>query len=124
MATPVRPLVLPDTFCGSSESNWTNWKCHFDNVASVNAWSEEDKLKWLKVQLTGRAQTAFQHLSEANRASYVLATTAQKERFEPRTRKHTYKATRRKRKGESWADFADDLKSILDKAYPDLEESN
>ena len=51
MATPVRPLVLPDTFCGSSESNWTDWKCHFDNVASINAWSEEDKLKWLKVRL-------------------------------------------------------------------------
>ena len=94
-------------------------------MASVNAWSEEDKLMCLKVRQSGHAQTTFQHLSDANRASYVLATTALKERFEPMTRKHRYQAelhTRRKRKGESWADFADDLKSIIDKAYPDLEE--
>ena len=100
---PVRPLMLPDTFCGSSESNWTDWKCHFDNVAYVNAWSEEDKLKWLKIRLTGRTKTAFQHLSEANRVSYVLATTALKEWFEQTTRKHGYQAelhTRRKRTGQ------------------------
>lgn len=120
-----RPLVLPDTFCGSSESSWNDWKCHFDNVAVVNTWSEEDQLKWLKVRLTGRAQTAFQHLSAENRATYALATAALKERFEPATRKHRYQAelqTRKKRRGESWADFAEDLKSLADKAYPDLEE--
>lgn len=125
MATPARPLVLPDTFCGSGESNWTEWKFHFDNVAAVNGWGAEDQLKWLKVRLTGRAQTAFQHLSVENQATFALATAALKERFEPATRKHRYQAelqVRKKRKGESWADFAEDLKSIADKAYPDLEE--
>lgn len=29
---------------------------------------------------------------------------------------------RQKQKGESWADFADDLKSLADKAYPKLQE--
>ena len=114
MATPARPLVLPDTFSGGDGSTWSEWKFHFENVATVNAWSEEDKLKWLKVRLTGRAQTAFQRLSTENKASYPRAVTALKERFEPATRKHRFQAelqSRRKQKGESWADFADDLKS-------------
>ena len=122
MAT-TRPFVLPDTFNGSGDSNWTEWKFHFDNVAS--GWDEANQLKWLKVRLTCRAQTAFQHLSAENQATFALATAALKERFEPATRKHRYQAelqARKKRKGESWADFADDLKSIADKAYPDLEE--
>ena len=28
-----------------------------------------------------------------------------------------------KQKSESWADFADDLKSLVDKVYPELEEA-
>ncbi len=36
MATPARPLVLPDPFNGSGESSWTEWKCHFDNITAVN----------------------------------------------------------------------------------------
>ncbi len=77
------------------------------------------------MRLTGRAQTAFQHLSATNQATFALAIAALKERFEPVTRKHRYQAelqARKKRKGESWADFAEDLKSTADKAYPDLEE--
>jgi hypothetical protein len=37
--------VLPDTFNGNGEFDWNEWKCHFDNVAAVNAWSAEYKLK-------------------------------------------------------------------------------
>ena len=45
------------------------------------------------------------------------------ERFEPSCRKERYQAqfqTRNKKKEESWADFAD---SLVDKAYPDLEDN-
>ena len=48
-----------------------------------------------------------------------------KARFEPASRKHRYLAelqTRAKQPGESWADFADDLKQLADKAYPDLDD--
>ena len=44
--------------------------------------------------------------------------------FEPTTRKPRYQAelqTRRKKKVESWADFADDLRRVADKTYPELE---
>ena len=94
-------------------------------MAAVNSWDVADSLKWLKVRLTGRAQIVFQRLTEENRSDFDRATAALKERFEPATRKYRFQAelqSRKKRKGESWADFADDLKSLADEAYPDLEE--
>ena len=102
------------------------WSYHFDNVAAVNGWNDDDKLKWLKVRLTGRAQTAFQRLPEATRADIKLSTKALnlKERFEPSSRKTRYQAelqTRRKKSTESWADLAEDLQLLADKAYPEME---
>ena len=119
MAT--KPLVLPEPFKG--DGSWQQWRYHFDNVAVVNNWSDEDKLKWLKVRLIGRAQTAFQRLSAANQASFDLTTKALKERFELSSQKSCYQAelrTRSKKSAETWADLAEDLRLIADKAYPDL----
>ena len=120
-----RPLVLPDTFDGAGETRWEEWIIDFGNVATVNGWSDGDQLRWLKVRLVGRAQTAFQRLSEENQDDFKKAKGALKERFAPASRRHRYQAelqVRKKRKGESWADFADELKSLADKAYPDLQE--
>ena len=117
-----RPLVLPEPFSG--EGSWEQWQYHFLNVAAVNTWDDASKLLWLKVRLTGKAQVAFQRLPEATRGSFDAATKALKERFEPTTRRTRYQAelhTRRKKKSENWADLADDLRSLADKAYPDLE---
>ena len=117
-----RPLVLPEKFSGDGE--WTQWICHFENVAAVNSWNDDSKLLWLKVRLTERAQLAFQHLSTDTQASYLEAKAALKERFEPESRKDRYKAefqTRRKKRSEGWADYGEDLKVLADKAYPHLE---
>ena len=122
MAT--RPLVLPETYSG--ETSWEDWAFHFENVAAVNEWTAEQKMQWLKVRLTGRAQRAFQHLAETSRGSYAEAVKALRERFEPKSRQSRYEAefqTRRKRKSEGWADFAQDLKLLADKAFPDLQEA-
>ena len=53
-----RPLVLLEPFSG--EGSLESWLYHFESVAEVNDWDDGKKLKWLKVQLTGKAQTAFQ----------------------------------------------------------------
>ena len=120
-----RPVLLPDTFDGTNNASWEEWLCHFNNVAAVNLWEDEEKIKWLKVRLTGKAQTAFQRLPVESQRTFEFATQALKERFEPTCRKHRYQAelqTRRKLKGENWADFADDLKFLTDKSYPELED--
>lgn len=118
-----RPLVLPETYSGEGE--FSEWIVHFENVAAVNGWSEEAKLVWLKVRLTGRAQTAYQHLPRDARTSYEESKKALTNRFEPASRKARYQAefhSRRKRRSEAWADYAEDLRTLCDKAFPDLQE--
>ena len=66
---PVRPLVLPESFTG--DTDYCDLIDHFENVAVVNGWDEAAKLQWLKVRLTGRAQTALKRQPEATRNSYA-----------------------------------------------------
>ena len=82
------------------------------------------KLKWLRVRLTGWVQKALHRLPEEARASYRALTKALQERFEPKSRMTRYQAefeTRRKKPSEGWADFAEDLRSFADKTFPDLQ---
>ena len=51
-----RPLILPETFDGTG--SWSEWCYHFENVAAVNGWDGAQKLQWLRVRVTGRAQKA------------------------------------------------------------------
>ena len=122
-STAARPLVLPEPFDGTG--SWTDWWFHFENVATVNGWDDTQRLQWLRVRLTGRAQKALHRLPELVASSYGATRDALKARFEPESRHTWYQAefqAQRKKGGEGWADFADDLRSLTDKAYPDLQE--
>ncbi len=116
-----RPVITPDSFSG--EGSWDDWIDHFESVAAVNEWDDSKKLLWLRVRLTGRAQTAFKQLSTETRASYATCKQGLRERFEPESKKELYLAefqSRRKRKDEEWPAFAEDLRVLATKAYPDL----
>ena len=118
---PARPLVLLEPFNGKTD--YCIWIDHFENVAAVNAWDENAKLQWRKVRLTGQAQTALKRLPEATRRSYEDTLAALKKRFEPESKRKLYAAefqTRRKGKMETWADFAEDLRWLADRAHSDL----
>ena len=67
-ARSTKPVVLPETFDGIK--SWDDWYFHFENVAAVNGWSDEQKLKWLRVRLTGKAQKALLRIPEASRTTY------------------------------------------------------
>ena len=117
-----RPLVLLETF--SREGEWSQWICHFENIAAVNEWDDDKKLLWLKARLTARAQLVLQHLPEEVRGNYARLKRAMKERFEPESRKGRYQAefqARRKKPQEGWANFAQDLQVLVDKAFPHLQ---
>ena len=76
--------------------------------------------------MIGKAQAVFQWLPEAGRDTFEHAVTSLKERFEPSSKRDLYLAefsTRRRRPTESWTDFAEDLRSLASKAYPDLSNS-
>ena len=118
-----RPLVLPEPFDGTV--NWDEWSFHFENVAAVNGWDDAQKLQWLRVRVTGREQKALQRLQGPAIATYEATRDSLKARFDPESRRTRYQAefqTRRKKASEGWADFADELRSLADKAYPDLGE--
>ena len=119
MAT--KPIVMPDSYSG--EKSWDEWIIHFNNCAQVNGWDDAAKLMFLKVRLTGQAQSVFQRLPEATKGSITNATKAVSERFEPTSKRELYLtqlSTKRKQPTESWANFAEDLRKIAIKAYPSL----
>ena len=93
-----KPIVLPEPFSG--ETLWEDWKLHFEDLVIVNEWTAAQKLRCLRVRLTGRAQRAFHRFSPESQASYAAATAALQQRFEPKSRMTYYQAefeTRKKK---------------------------
>lgn len=124
MKMAARPAVLPETFSG--EGSFVDWLDHFETVAEVNEWGSAAKALWLRVRLVGRAQNAIKTLSEEEKADYTKAKDKLMERFEPGSKCALYEAefqSRRKRPGEDWPSFGEDLKSLAIKAFPDLNEA-
>ena len=78
-----KPLLLPEPFDGET-TGWSEWMDHFESVAAVNKWvSGEDRLKWLRVRLTGKAQTAFRRLPDDVKADNGTCVEALQRRFNP-----------------------------------------
>jgi len=46
--------IYLDLFCG--EGSFSQCIQHFESIAVINVWDDEEKLKWLHVQLHGKAQ--------------------------------------------------------------------
>ena len=119
-----RPVAIPEVFTGEGGQTWSDWRDHFDSMAEVNGWSAADKKKWVRARLTGRAATAMRRLSEDDKASFDTICAAMNKRFKPECRKEVFMAefqTKKKRRNEDWASFAEDLKILAEKAYPTLQ---
>ena len=122
-SAPQRPLITPEPFSGTG--TFSEWIEHFEAVAAINKWDDAAKLLWLRVRLVGGAQTAYGRLPADAKTSYAELKKALKGRFEPEALKERHLAqfqARKKAKTEGWAEFADAVKLLCDKAYPDLEE--
>ena len=89
-AGATRPLVLPELYDGTG--NWREWSFHFDNVAAVNNWDDTQKLQWLRVRVTGRAQKALHRLQGSTAMTYEATRDAMKARFDPESRRTRYQA--------------------------------
>ena len=122
-----RPVLLPEPFSGESGiSRWDDWIEHFEDCAAVNKWdSDEEKLKWIRVRLTGKAHTAYRRLAQDARTKYGECKDALRRRFHPDSSRDLHMAelqVRKRQNDEDWASFGDALRVLADKAYPDLEE--
>ena len=78
--------------CFSREESWGDWLDHFNNVAAVNGWEAEQKHLWLKVRMTGRAQTAFKKVPNNAKESFDATVRALGERFKPQSKCEMYVA--------------------------------
>ena len=93
--------VLPEIY--TREKSWDEWIDHFDSVTTVCEWDDQAKLKWLWVQLAGRARTVFRRLPEVTCNNFQEAIEALQKRFEPESKEELYMAelqTRMKRRNE------------------------
>ena len=118
-----RPVIVPEYFTG--EGSFEDWIDQFESIAEINHWNDGQKLMWLKVRLTGRALMAYKKFSITARGSFKNAIKALQERFEPESRKDLYRAefqTRCKEETEGWPEFGEDLRVLVDRAYPSLED--
>ena len=117
-------LTTPDFFNG--ENSWDNWISHFDGVSKVNKWNDQAKLLWLEVRVDGKARKAWSHLSNQEKENCNSAVMALRRRFEPKSKRDLYTAefqTHGRKLNESWGDVADKLLSLVDKAFPDLDDT-
>ena len=118
-------VLLPEPYSGELGS-WDDWIDHFECIVEVNKWAtREEKLKWLRVRLTGKALTALRKLPESAHCNYAECKTALKKRFDPDSKRELHVAelhTRTRGKTEDWASFGDALRVLADKAYPHFEE--
>jgi len=124
VARTSKPVITPDAFDG--DIGWDEWISHFNSVARVNEWNDQTKLLWLEVRLVGKARKAWNRLTTEERNDYNSALIALRRRFEPESRRDLYAAefqTRGRKPNESWGELADNLRSLADKAFPDLDEA-
>ena len=113
-----RPLVIPEIF--DITSSWSDWSFHFENVAAVNGCAKATVVT--NASDRARAESATPPHGASFRfvrgyAGCLMRT------FRAESRYTSYQAefqARRKRAGEGWADFADDLRDLADKAHPTL----
>ena len=118
--------IIPDAYDG--ETAWDEWFAHFDCVARINGWDDKTRLLWLQVRMTGKAQRAWQRLARDDghtELCYQNVVSFLRERFEPSSNRDLYAAkfrTMKRDEGESWAEFADNLRMTADRAFPELDD--
>ena len=115
--------VLPEKFDGSG--NFDDWVSNFDCISAINGWNEREMALWLRAHVTGKAHVAYKCFSHEIQENFTQIKAALRERFEPSSKQAYYRIEferREKQDAEDWADFGDDLLSLANRAFPDLQE--
>lgn len=113
-----RLLITPEAYSG--EGPFDAWTDHFKKVSTLNKWDDKEQVQW---PLVGYAQLTVKHLSLEDKPSCKLAKEALTKQFEPECKCGYYAAEFRaclKQSSEDWATYGEDLKALVEKAFPDL----
>ena len=53
---PSKKKIYPDNFDGSNKTEWSDYIVHFEQVASLNQWTDAQKAQIISIHLRGKAQ--------------------------------------------------------------------
>ena len=117
-----RPKCMPRRFDGTD--SWEEYLIHFNTVAGLNGWTQEDRAHFLVASLDGEARgsltTMYQQGTLGNLGA-ILNTLAQD--FGNQSRAPVYRAElkcRRRKEGETIADLARSIRKLASLAYPEV----
>lgn len=119
---PNRKPKEPDQYNGTSVE-WQDYICHFDQVASWNQWSPEERAAQLVMSLRGVAQRALSELPSETLSSYESLKLALMLRFSPPERETSYRCEFRNRRrfpGETVTEYGFALKRLGGRAFPTI----
>ena len=107
-------MIIPEVYSG--EQPWEDWIDQFESIAAIVS---------LKVRLTESVLLAFKKFSVTTKASYKKVMVTMQEHFEPQSKQDLYLAEFQvhcKKHIEMWADYGEDLRILVNKAYPTLDD--
>ena len=108
-------MIIPEVYSG--EQPWEDWIDQFESIATIVS---------LKVRLTESALLAFKKFSVTTKASCKKVMVTMQEHFEPQSKQDLYLAEFQvhcKKHIETWADYGKDLRILVNKAYPTLDDN-
>ncbi|CAC5418452.1 unnamed protein product [Mytilus coruscus] len=109
----------PATYDGIS--SWIDYKSHFDMVALVNNWTENQKGLYVAVSLRGQAQAVLGDLPTDVRSNFVTLVNALEERFALTSQTELYRVQFRERKqkaSETLPEMGQAVRRLSNLAYP------
>ena len=115
----IKPIALPDAFTGTRSECWEDWVQDFELYASINEWSNTQRLKFLPICLKGAARKSFNDLSKKNDFQKVMLEL--RKRFAPECYAEVHKIkfrNRRRVRNENLFELALDLRKLAKQAYP------
>ena len=121
-ARPNRKLKEPDLFDGN-KVEWTDYICHFEQVAIWNQWSETEKAAQLAMSLRGMAQRVLSELTPDALSNYETLKYTLMQRFCPPERETSHRCefrNRRRYRDESVIDYGYALKRLGSLAFPSI----
>jgi hypothetical protein len=113
--------VRPETYNGKSE--WGDFICHFDRVASWNDWSPPEKARQLAMCLRAPASYQLTGLSNAILSDYQWLTASLGQRFSPEERQLSARCefrNRTRQHNEKATDFMTELQRQAAKGWPNF----
>ena len=114
----------PGSFWWREQLGWVDRL--FGSVCRVNKWNNQAKLLWLEVKLVCKARKAWSWLTTEEKSTYNAAVAALRRCFKPKSKWDLYATEFQaygKKLNESWGNLADNLQSLADKVFLDLDEA-